>query len=121
MTAPSSRSSLRPGVPDFRVDVRRGESPCVVIVSGEVDLHTAPVLERQLQRLLGHGAREIVLDLAGVTFLDASALTVLVRTVNCLRRCNGRVDVRAPSRSVRRTLQLTGLDAVFLRGVAYVS
>ncbi len=99
---------------EFGLDVASDDAATVVRVRGEVDLHTAPLVEQQLQQLLGDGAREIVVDLAEVTFLDAAALGTLVRTANRLRRCDGDIRVSSPTRSVQKTLQITGLDAVFL-------
>ena len=109
-----SSTQRRVQATEFSLDLASEQAPPIVRVRGEVDLHTAPMMEKQLQQLLSTGARQIVIDLAQVTFLDAAGLGALVRTANRLRQRHGGLDVRSPSSSVRKTLELTGLDAVLL-------
>jgi anti-anti-sigma factor len=51
-----------------------------VIVRGELDLLTSPRLAQRLHRLCSPG-RPVVVDLGGVTFIDASAIHVLEERV----------------------------------------
>jgi len=95
-------------------DVRRVEHPLgvVLILGGELDLATAPVLQEKLDRAKrGRGA--VVIDLSGLRFIDASGLHMLVRAERQLRASGGQlVLVRGP-RAVRRVFELTGLDRHF--------
>ncbi len=56
---------------------RRGDV-YVVDVAGEIDLGTSGELEEMLASVTD-GVTRVVVDLAGTTFLDSSALNVLVR------------------------------------------
>lgn len=50
-----------------------------IVVLGELDIATAPELERELrQRLADPSCREIVLDLRSTSFIDSSGLRVLL-------------------------------------------
>jgi anti-sigma B factor antagonist len=51
----------------------------VVAVAGELDMATAPRLREQLNALIAAGARRLVVDLRGVSFMDSIALAALVR------------------------------------------
>ncbi len=113
MTALSSPARRTVEVNEFGVDVAYHDAPPVVRVRGEVDLYTAPLMEQQLQQLVADGAREIVVDLAKVTFLDAAGLGALVRTMSRLRRRHGGMQVRSPSPRVQKTFEITGLDQIF--------
>jgi anti-anti-sigma factor len=64
----------------------------VVVVVGEIDLATAPILREHLAGAMLAGVPRAVLDLAGVTFLDSSGLSVVIR----------RRGVSAPSASTTR-------------------
>jgi anti-anti-sigma factor len=78
----------------------------VVEAVGEMD---AQNVARLLALLQSAGPR-VVLDLRGVTFLDASGLGVLATCGHAARRAGGVVRLLGPSRQTRRLLALTRLD-----------
>lgn len=69
----------RPIGPGFRVDVRPERERVVVAPAGDVDLATVPHVRDHLDELVASGFRTLVLDLRGVTFMDSTGLTLLVR------------------------------------------
>ncbi len=91
---------------------RDGESG-VVTVSGEVDMYTAPQLKECMLDLIDGGARRIVIDLSAVTFIDSTALGVLIGGVRRLHGADGAMALVVTSRPVERVLSITGLDRVF--------
>ena len=105
-----------PELSQFAVDVTSQESEPVVRVRGDLDLDTAPLLDRRLNELVDDGAREIVVDFGELTFMDMTGLTVLVRVLKRLRAGNGRIRLRSASQSVQKVLEITGLDRVLPAG-----
>lgn len=102
---------------EFGVEVAsKSDERVVVRVRGEVDLYTAPALERRLNELIDDGAREIALDLGELEFMDTTGLCVLVKAMKRLRAHDGRILLRSPRRSVQKTLEITGLDQTLLAG-----
>jgi anti-sigma B factor antagonist len=86
----------------------------VVEVSGELDIATAPDLRRLLLGLVEEqAARHVVVDLAGLSFLGASGLHVLIDVRDLLLANDGSLDLRAVRRPARRVLEITGLSDVF--------
>jgi anti-anti-sigma factor len=77
-------------------------------VSGELDLATAPLLERALEGDVEPGT-DVTFDVDGLRFMDAAGLGVLVRARRSIGR-HGRVVLRDPVPIVQRVLFLTGLD-----------
>lgn len=71
-------------------------SRSLVRLQGEIDLATAPVLERRLAALVGEGARTVVVDLREVPFCDVPALNVLLRLDDDLRARGGRLRLLGP-------------------------
>src|SRR5438034_1174744 len=64
--------------PYFEVDfVDRGEA-LVLVVVGEVDMSTTEVLDHGLVRAEATDAKQIVIDLDRVGFIDAAGLSVLL-------------------------------------------
>ena len=66
-------------------------STYVVSVTGEVDSFTAPALEQELEWVLGDGASNAVVDLAGVGFIDSTGLRVLLKALPRFEQRGGRL------------------------------
>jgi len=81
-----------------------------ITVTGEIDLSTSPrLLEELMTGLSLPGCRDIVLDLSGVSFLDASAIGVLMRAHTACRRAGGRLTVFGARGIVAEVLHMTGV------------
>ncbi len=84
----------------------------LLTLTGEVDLYTAPRFKDDLVALIEDGATDVVVDLSGVTFIDSTALGVIISGVKRLHERDGRLAIVAGSRPVVRILDITGLDKV---------
>jgi anti-sigma B factor antagonist len=85
----------------------------LVAASGDLDAHTAPRLRERIQGVLAEGRVEhLVIDLSGTTFLDSSALGVLVGALKQMGEREGRLDIVLPSSHLRRIFEITALDRV---------
>lgn len=83
----------------------------VIAVRGELDLLTAGPLEERLQQLWRRGD-ELILDLAGTTFIDCSGVGALMRTHRRVCQGGGRLRLAAPQPSPAKVLRLADPDAV---------
>jgi anti-sigma B factor antagonist len=92
---------------------RLGDGLGVVHVSGEVDMYTAPQLKQSMLTLIDEGASRVVIDLSAVTFIDSTALGVLIGGVRRLHSGGGAMALVVTGRPVQRVLSITGLDRVF--------
>jgi anti-sigma B factor antagonist len=85
----------------------------VVVVSGEIDMATAPMLERELAAAVESHDGLVVLDLADVTFFDSSGLRVAIVAHRDLKERGRRLAVVCdPEGHVRRTFMLAGLGGL---------
>lgn len=85
----------------------------VVHVAGEIDVYTAPSLRRYLDDQIQRGARELVVDLSAVTFLDSTGLGVLVGRLRVIRGQSGSLLIVGARDRVLKVFTITGLDTVF--------
>ena len=92
---------------------RTGAGLGVVSLSGEVDIYTAPQFKECLLELIDTGVDKLVVDLSGVTFIDSTALGVLIGGVRRVRTAGGAMALVVTNRAVERVLSITGLDRVF--------
>jgi anti-sigma B factor antagonist len=97
----------------FRQDLTLPEKPTdarrVVWVRGEHDACTADVLSQHLQQAIALGDADLVVDMSGVSFLDASTIGVVLRARGRLRQRSRSLAVRSPSTCARRLLELCDL------------
>lgn len=84
----------------------------LVSISGELDLASADDFLAEVTEAAGDGAL-LVLDLAGVTFMDSTGLGALIKVRNRLVDRGGDVSLAAVSAAVERVLELTGMAEVF--------
>jgi anti-sigma B factor antagonist len=89
---------------------RKRGSMAVVAVTGEVDLSTVPELRRRLTEAISAPPSEVVVDLAGVDFIDASGVGVLLGAAGEAARAGVSFRVQSPSPLVERVLNLTRVD-----------
>ena len=85
----------------------------VVEVAGALDLPRVARVREQLHEALVAGPERLVVDLSGCTFVDASALSMLVDVHRRAWRSGGVLTLRGCSPRVLRLLSLTGLRRVF--------
>lgn len=84
---------------------------CRVTAAGELDVATVDRLDEALADALGRSPM-LVLDLAGIAFIDSTGLNALVRARQRAMRSRARF-VLVPSPIVRRLLVLTSLTDTF--------
>ena len=102
--------------PSFRCEVPAVGAEPVVVLTGELDLASAPELSRQLERLLERPVTRITLDLAGLTFIDSSGLGALCRIQEQADTRGVAVVLRSVPDHARRVLEITGLTGLFPLG-----
>ncbi len=102
-----------PGANAFAiVEQRPDERTTVISIAGELDLATAPQLKWRLVDALEAGLRAIVVDLGDVTFMDSTALGVLVGVRRSLD-VGARLGIVCTHPGVLNIFQVAGLDAAF--------
>jgi anti-sigma B factor antagonist len=97
----------------FDIAEREVDGLPVVSVSGEIDVATAPGLRDRLHELLAAGRATIVVDLLAVTFLDSTALGVLVGVMKRCRAAGGDLRLVIDERRIIKVFEITGLADVF--------
>jgi anti-sigma B factor antagonist len=85
----------------------------VLAVSGEIDIATAPSLREKLHSLLAEGHQNLIADLDEVTFLDSTALGVLVGVLKRARTEGGELRIVCNQPRVRKVFEITRLDSAF--------
>jgi anti-sigma B factor antagonist len=81
-----------------------------VILSGELDLATAPRVERHVSVAVAAGADPLVIDVSEVTFIDSAGLEVLLAAQDRAGRHGRRLVVVSGSDAVDRVFAVTDVE-----------
>jgi anti-sigma B factor antagonist len=94
----------------FQVRSTEEAGRVVILVEGELDMNTAPLLERELEAAIAAPDATVLLDLSGCEFIDSTGIALIVRAWQGLEG-EGRFALCGVSDQVKRVLEITGLQA----------
>src|SRR3954452_24084568 len=108
MDRPEERSSPS-RLEAFRCAVSYSGDAAEVVVCGEVDLTTAPTVQREIMAALTLPIQAITVHLGRVTFLDSSGIGALLRAQSSARDHGVTFGLTSVPRNCRRVLTITGV------------
>ncbi len=82
-------------------------------VRGDVNIHTANDLRKQLKPLFDQKRQEIHVDLSGVDFMDSAGIATLVEGLQWSQKSGGHFFLSGLSSTVHDIFSLAKLDTVF--------
>lgn len=97
-------------MPTFDISYATEAHACVARLFGDIDVAVVPELRDSLDATVDSGCLNLVLDLTRVTYVDSSALGLLVWLDHRLLPNDGRVLLVGANRDVSRILELSGLS-----------
>jgi anti-sigma B factor antagonist len=104
---PDPRDPRIPG--QFEIQRRNDEHGTVLTLLGELDLGTAPELERVLRELEATNADRLLIDLRRLAFMDCAGIAILAQAQRSADANGHRLALQSGPGQVRRLLELTGL------------
>jgi anti-sigma B factor antagonist len=113
MTAVTSYAAIHKGEPKGSVECAQGGA--LVWLRSEHDRATRATLSEAIGASVTLGRGDLVIDLSGVTFMDASTVGVIVDARTGLRYRDRDLVLRDPSSCARRLIELCGLTDLLER------
>jgi anti-sigma B factor antagonist len=97
----------------FRCEHERRDGTLFLRPYGDLDMSTVPTLEEALRDAVDGGARNVVVDLRGLDFMDSTGITLVTRVNNESRRDGFNLALVPGQQRVMRLFELTGLAGYF--------
>ena len=98
----------------MKISARHLDKITIFDISGDIDLATSPELRKALLRELRElKTPRVVLNLAGVRYIDSSGVASLVEGLKASRDVGSRLILFGLNRTVREVLQLSKLVKIF--------
>jgi anti-sigma B factor antagonist len=107
-------TGVSPVVPHFELSEQSSATGAHIIqVSGEIHVTTAPEFSQRLSGAIDSGQTAVVLDMAGVEFIDSTGLSVLLNALRRVTRQQGNLALVVSNPTVLRLFEITRLDSTF--------
>jgi anti-sigma B factor antagonist len=97
----------------FRCSTEQRGQTVHVHPHGDLDMRTVPELDEQLCAVKAAGAKQVVVDLRGLSFMDSTGLSLLTRWNLEARRDGFNFALIQGSHRVQRLFELTALGEYF--------
>jgi anti-anti-sigma factor len=94
----------------LEITTRDRDGGAHIVLTGELDIATAPQLDEEVARLEGEGRALIVIDLRGLEFMDSSGLRALLAADTRARNRGARLVIVRGDDRIQRVLRITRLD-----------
>src|SRR3954465_827785 len=104
-------------VEQLQIDVRQEPDRVVLVLEGELDMASAPLLQSAIEGVELDGKRMVVLDLQQLQFIDSTGLRVILAVRKLCATRGQELAVTPGSPQVERLLSVTGV-AEHLRTIA---
>ena len=95
---------------NFAVDLDRDGTAVTMRLTGELDIATVTRVREAYAEALEHAPTSLVIDLAGVEFIDSSGLKFLIEADRALRETLCELRIRRPPAAAMRVFTVTGAD-----------
>ncbi|MGD0986842.1 MAG: STAS domain-containing protein [Candidatus Sulfotelmatobacter sp.] len=98
----------------LEITVIPGGEATVLLLNGRVNIDSSPALrDRLLAMLRANPPVSVVIDLAGVTYMDASGIATVVEALKIATNRRGSLRLRGLHGTVQRLLEVTGVSSLF--------
>jgi len=97
----------------FVVRAEQRGAATVVLPSGEIDLNASPILRQELKRIQTSRPQRLIVNLAGVAYMDSSGVATLVEAMQIARKNSTKLVLCGMQDKVRSIFEIARLDTVF--------
>jgi anti-sigma B factor antagonist len=98
----------------MKLSTRKNANVVIIDIDGKIVLGEGDVeIKNTVDNLLGRGSRDVLLNLAKVSYLDSAGLGEIIRCFTTLRKHGGNFKLLSPNQRVIDLLTITKLLDVF--------
>ena len=98
---------------DLQIETRMVQEIPVLDLKGEVDSYNSPKLREKMVSLIDAGSANLVINLAGVDYIDSTGLGTLVGGLKRASEKGGAIRIICPNEQIHKVFNITGLVKVF--------
>ncbi len=97
----------------MKIKIKSENGTAIVVLSGEIDHHTAKNLRSELDKFVITMQPEVLaIDFSNITFMDSSGIGLIIGRYKLLKECGGQLEIHSPQPYIRRVLKLSGIERI---------
>ena len=86
-----------------------GADTAELAIEGEIDVSNVDEFGRRVAECLHPSCQVLIMDMAGLTFIDSSGLRVIVDALKRMRERDGKLLIENPPAILQRIVEVSGL------------
>jgi anti-sigma B factor antagonist len=98
---------------ELELEVLNTEAASILKIKGDVDLYSSPQVRKEVITLITKMNKNLLVDLAEVTYMDSSGVATLVEALQLTKKRGGKLKLFSLGSTVRDVFELSRLDKVF--------
>lgn len=97
----------------MQVKIQDKDTVTVCYVSGDIDINSAPVIRKSLEKVVSGKKNKVLVNLSDVQYVDSSGLATMVELLKNIRAYGGKLKVCNMSAKIKSLFEMTKLDRLF--------
>ena len=97
----------------MELEVIKKEKFSILKLSGDVDLYSSPQVRKKILSLITKSNKNLLVDLAEVTYMDSSGVATLVEALQLTNKNSGTLRLYSLRDAIKDVFELSRLDKVF--------
>ena len=97
----------------MELEVLEKDGVSILKIRGDVDLYSSPQVRKQVVSLISKTNKNLLVDLADVTYMDSSGVATLVEALQLTKKLGGKLKIFSLGKTVKDVFELSRLDKVF--------
>ena len=97
----------------MQITERTEENIPIISITGDIDLESSPKLREFLKPKAAQKTPRLLLDFAGVNYIDSSGLATLIEYFQAVQGFNGKLALAALSPRVKNVFEIVRLEQIF--------
>jgi anti-sigma B factor antagonist len=98
---------------ELGIDVRDAGDVTILDLKGELDTYSCPAVRDTIVRLVDEGKKQVLLNMAGVEYIDSAGLGTLVGGLKRATEHDGILKIEHANEQLQKVFNITGLVRVF--------
>jgi len=97
---------------DIKV-IKKGAHRLIFELDGSLDIYTSLDLKVSLEENVNHDAADVIIDMAKLTYIDSSGISILIKSLNFVEGQKGRFFISNMRPVIEKVFQVSGLVSHF--------